>query len=208
MSQTPPLIRRARTDETRAVAAVLSDAFVAEDGLNWWLRQGGAKEKARRRFFDAGVRDLISPQRELWAAQAEEGLVGAAIWLPPGAHAFQSSGLQEALRLPFFISIAGFGGMNRANALGAELARHHPHVPHAHLTFIGVAPSAQGLGVGSAILKATLAHVDALNVPAYLEATTERNVALYKRHGFETTAEFDVPKGGPHFWCMTRPAAS
>ncbi len=205
----PPLVRRAEAGETAAVAETLSDAFGDEAGLNWWLKQGRAKDRVRRKFFDAGVRNLISPRRELWAAQANEGarLLGAAIWLPPGAAAFESNGLQEILRLPFFISIAGLRGMNRANALGAQLAQHHPDAPHAHLAFLGVAPSAQGFGIGSAILKTTLAHVDALRVPAYLEATTERNVALYKRHGFEVTGEFDAAPGGPHFWCMTRPAA-
>lgn len=204
----PPLVRRAAKGEERAVAEVLTDAFVDEAGLNWWLRQGRAKTRARRRFFDASVRDLISPRRELWLAQADQGarLLGAAIWLPPGAAAFQASGFQEMMRLPLFIAMAGFGGMNRGQIVGAELAKRHPPMPHAHLSFIGVASSAQGFGVGSAILKQTLAHVDAIGAPAFLEATTERNVALYQRHGFEITAEFDVPGGGPHFWCMTRPA--
>jgi len=35
----PPLVRRARDDETEAVASVLTDAFADEDGLNYWLRQ-------------------------------------------------------------------------------------------------------------------------------------------------------------------------
>lgn len=210
MSEAPPLVRRAEAGEEGAVAKVLTDAFVDEAGLNYWLRQGRAKTAARRRFFEAGVRKLISPQRELWVAQADSGarLLGAAIWLPPGVHAFQSSGLQEVLQLPLFISMAGFGGMKRGQIIGAELAKRHPAVPHAHLSFLGVAPSAQGFGIGSAILKHTLAHVDALKATAFLEATTERNAALYRRHGFEVTAEFDVPDGGPHFWCMTRPAAS
>ncbi len=75
-------------------------------------------------------------------------------------------------------------------------------MPHAHLQFLGVSSEAQGQGVGSAILKTTLAPLDAGGTVGYLEASTERNVALYARHGFEVTNEFDLP--GLHFWCMTR----
>jgi GNAT superfamily N-acetyltransferase len=42
----------------------------------------------------------------------------------------------------------------------------------------------QGNGYGSALLQASLARCDADGVPAYLEATSERNVPLYERYGF------------------------
>ena len=76
--------------------------------------------------------------------------------------------------------------------------------PHAHLVFLGVSTAAQGKGVGSAMLKAQLAPVDAQHLPAYLETSSQRNVDLYARHGFEITGEFDKP--GLHMWTMTRPA--
>ncbi len=207
MSEAPPLVRLALESERDAVANVLTDAFVDEDGLNWWLRQGGAKTRARRRFFKLSVGNLINAKRELWCAQASEGarMLGAAIWLPPGAEAFDASGWEGFFATPLFLLMSGARGAARGNQLGAMLAQHHPKVPHAHLVFLGVAPSAQGFGVGSAILKTTLAQVDTLGVPAYLEASKARNVALYQRHGFEVTAEFDVPDGGPHFWTMVRP---
>lgn len=206
----PPHVRRAEDREKAIAAEVLTDAFDDEAGLNWWLKQGAAKTRSRRLFFDKAVETLISPKRELWLAQSEMGgaALGAAIWLPPGAPAFQATPIEEVLRLPLFLSIAGWRGVARGSALGAQLAHHHPSAPHAYLAFLGVASAAQGQGIGSALLKQTLAGVDAQKLPAYLEATTERNVALYKRHGFEVMVEFDVPQGGPHFWCMLRPAKS
>ena len=68
--------------------------------------------------------------------------------------------------------------------------------------FLGVATNAQGRGVGSALLKHTLAPLDASGTVAYLECSTERNVALYQRHGFEVTGEFDLPN--LHMWTMAR----
>jgi ribosomal protein S18 acetylase RimI-like enzyme len=198
------VVRLARADENAVASSILTDAFVDEDGLNYWLRQGKDKDVVRRRFFDAGVRDLIHAQRALWLAEDDGVASGAAIWLSPGQKPFEFGWLRELLITPLFFSIAGAAGMKRATELGKRLADHHPRVPHAHLVFLGVHSAAQGRGIGSAILKATLAPIDAQGVAAYLEASTERNVALYARHGFEVTGEFDLP--GLHFWTMTRPA--
>lgn len=198
----PPAVRPVRADETGAVASVLTDAFADEAGLNYWLLQGERKTKARRRFFDAAVRDVIHKERELWIARADGEPAGAAIWLKPGDHAFDFTPLQQFTTTPLLFSIAGLKGMKRAQDLGAELNKYHPKTPHAHLVFLGVAPSAQGRGVGSAILKETLAPLDQRGVTAYLECTTERNAALYARHGFEVTGEFERP--GLRFWTMTR----
>jgi len=201
----PPSLRLAGDADLDVAASVLTDAFVDEDGLNYWLKQGPQKDRARRRFFDAGVRDLISPKRTIWLAHSDGAPVGAAIWLPPGATAFAFSPLRQALMLPLLMGIAGVAGMRRAFAVGDALAARHPSEPHAHLVFLGVAPAAQGRGVGAAILKRTLADVDAAGAAAYLETTTPRNVALYERHGFVVTDHFTLP--GVAFWTMLRPAA-
>lgn len=198
----PPRVRTAKTGEADLVADVLHDAFADEAGLNYWLRQGQAKDRARRRFFAAAVRDAIHPQRVLHVAEAAGVAQGAAIWLNPGDHAYDYSPLQELMLTPLLLRIAGIAGMRRALGLGKQLASHHPKAPHAHLTFLGVRPSAQGLGVGSAILKATLAPLDAAGTLAFLETSTERNVALYQRHGFEQTGLIELP--GLRMWTMLR----
>ena len=198
----PPLVARAGEDERAAVVDVLHDAFIDEDGLNYWLRQGAQKEPARRRFFEAAVRKAVHPKRELWLARDGSVGIGAALWLPPGAIAFDHTPLQQVLMAPLLFSIAGREGLSRARELGAKLAAHHPREPHAHLVFLGVASRAQGRGVGSAMLKTMLALLDAQGLTAYLEASKERNVALYQRYGFEVTGAFELP--GVRFWTMTR----
>jgi ribosomal protein S18 acetylase RimI-like enzyme len=201
----PPSVRAARADENPVASEVLTDAFVDEAGLNYWLKQGREKERARRKFFNAVVADAVHPDRDLWMAEADGGqVVGSAIWLAPGRKAFDFTFLQELQLAPLLISIAGVVGTFRGLGLAEALSAHHPHIPHAHLVFLGVSTAAQGQGVGSAILKATLAPVDAQHLPAYLETSTPRNVTLYQRHGFEITGELDKP--GLHMWTMTRPA--
>jgi ribosomal protein S18 acetylase RimI-like enzyme len=195
-------VRGLRADELDTTAAVLTDAFVDEAGLNYWLRQDAAKERGRRKFFDAIVRNLLHPKREIWVAADGDVIAGAAVWLGPGLKAFDFPWLRELFYTPLFLSIAGSSGLKRAQDLGARLNACHPTAPHAHLQFLGVSSRAQGQGIGSAMLKQTLAPLDAGGIVGYLEASTERNVALYARHGFEVTNEFELP--GLHFWCMTR----
>jgi len=200
----PPHVRTARPDECAVVAEVLTDAFVEEGGMNYWLRQDKRKNAARRRFFDVAVADGVHPQRELWMAESGGKALGAAIWLGPNRKAFDFSFLQELRLAPMLLSIAGVSGTMRGLALAEELEKFHPKAAHAHLVFLGVSTAAQGKGVGSAMLKTQLAPVDAQHLPAYLETSSQRNVDLYARHGFEVTGEFDKP--GLHMWTMTRPA--
>jgi ribosomal protein S18 acetylase RimI-like enzyme len=91
------------------------------------------------------------------------------------------------------------GGLNRMEA------RHPYDPPHWYLFILGTERAAQGRGLGSALLTHVLACVDAEGMPAYLESSNERNLALYGRHGFKVTAEVVIP-GGPRIWPMWREA--
>jgi ribosomal protein S18 acetylase RimI-like enzyme len=198
----PPQAQRALSSEGPVLVDVLTSAFGDEPLLNWWLKQGAAKERARRGFFEHAVNGGIHPKAEFWLV----GNDAAAIWTPPGATAFDLSPLATLLVMPRLLSIAGITGLRRALDLGAVLTAHHPSEPHAHLVFLGVRPERQGQGLGSVILKRTLADVDAARLPAYLETATEANVRLYERHGFEVRAELRCAPNGPRFWTMLRPA--
>jgi ribosomal protein S18 acetylase RimI-like enzyme len=66
-----------------------------------------------------------------------------------------------------------------------QMAKFHPEEPHWYLPLIGTDPARQGSGYGSALLRHALASCDRDRMPAYLEATSARNLPLYQRHGFE-----------------------
>ena len=85
----------------------------------------------------------------------------------------------------------------------ALLDEHHPHEAHRYLWFVGVAPGAQGSGVGTALLEPVLAAADRAGEASYLEATSKDNRRLYERHGFEVVGELAVA-GSPTLWAMWR----
>ncbi len=73
----------------------------------------------------------------------------------------------------------------------------HPREPHYYFVDIGVAPHAQGRGLGSALMRPTLDRCDREGLPAYLEASSERNAALYERLGFRVIRELRVAGSPP-----------
>lgn len=64
-------------------------------------------------------------------------------------------------------------------------------------------PAVQGRGAGSAAVEAGLRRA-AGRLPAYLETATEPNLGFYQALGFQVTADWVVPIGGPPFWSMLR----
>ena len=103
-------------------------------------------------------------------------------------------------------ALVRFLGVRTVSVLGGLdcMEERHPRDrSHWYLFILGTEQAAQGRGSGSALLADMLARLDADAMPAYLESSNERNLALYGRHGFEVTSEVAIP-GGPRIWPMWR----
>ena len=96
------------------------------------------------------------------------------------------------------------GNVARFEQLAETFERHHPDEPLYYCQSLATVPAYQGRGIGSAFLRAMLTRADQEGFPAYHEATTPRNRALYERHGYLTQGEFVLPDGGPPLWRMWR----
>ena len=197
-AETPEVAGPADLD---AVASDLADAFTDDVAFDWFLRADDRRAEARLRFFR-----LIVRMGAAQGARIERPATGgaAAIWMP-----FEALGplpLSVELRaFPTLLHATGLARFGRLLALRADMDKHHPMTrPHAYLYFLGVTHAAQGHGVGSRLLKVATARLDADGRPAYLETQTERNLALYRRHGFEVVSEHRPRPDGPMLWSMWR----
>lgn len=95
-----------------------------------------------------------------------------------------------------------------ADAVVRRDARDHPPTRAAwYLGVVGVRPEQHGQGLGGAVIRAVLDGPIAVGAPAYLVTGTERNLAIYRRLGFDVIAETDL-RAGPHLWGMWRPASA
>jgi GNAT superfamily N-acetyltransferase len=87
--------------------------------------------------------------------------------------------------------------------------RLHAHVPaekHWHLLFIAVRKDRWGEGLGTALIEH--GHRSAGDHPVYLEATSARSAALYRRLGYTDLDPFVVKVGHVPFYRMWRPSGS
>jgi GNAT superfamily N-acetyltransferase len=108
-----------------------------------------------------------------------DGGGAAAMWLPPGVS--PDSERLEALTTQH----APRDRQADMTQVFEQMGKFHPEEPCWYLPLIGVDPTSQGRGYGSALLRYALEQVDRAGVPAYLESSNPRNVPLYERHGFK-----------------------
>ena len=86
-----------------------------------------------------------------------------------------------------------------------EMDRYHPSGPNWYLPMIGVDPTQQSQGYGSALMQPVLTLCDRTQTPAYLEATSEKNAAFYQRHGFERLGTIQVGTSPSLFPMLRQP---
>ena len=87
-----------------------------------------------------------------------------------------------------------------------QTQRRHPKEDYYYLFTIGSMRSARGRGVGSALMREGLERCDREHMPAYLESSNVKNLAFYRKHGFEVVDELRLAMNGPTLWLMWRPA--
>ncbi len=201
MKQTEVKLLSKKSYDAQKTGAVMRDAFFNEPNFVFILPDPKKRHEALTWFFGTFVPSLGFEQGRVYGA---EDAKGQAVWTRPDSHI----GLLASARAGFF-SLPfrfGFDGLSRAVALGRHVeALRKSAAPESHwyLVALGVAPAAQGQGVGGALLRPLLAQADEEGRPCYLDTFNERNLAFYSRHGFEVAQEARV-ENGPVFWGMVR----
>ena len=191
-----------RRAEAAAITETLAAAFHTDPVFRWILPDDAHRATANRAFFGLVV-DILADHDATWTATdptAGAEVTGAALWVPHGRPAMSD---EQAER--FVTEALALSGPHPDRMLDVItlLDGQHPAEPHEYLWFLGVRPTEQGRGIGSALLAPALRRADAAGHPCYLEATSPRNRDLYRRHGFQPIAEIAVP-GGPTLWPMWR----
>ncbi|GAA1981640.1 GNAT family N-acetyltransferase [Nocardiopsis rhodophaea] len=160
-----------------------------------------ADDHVRRleRFNELFVSRIGLEHGRVWVADDGDAV---AVWTTPDT---AGAGDVFADLGPEFAEIAG----DRAKAseeAEAAMAPHRPTDPVWFLGSVGVEPDRQGEGLGAAVIRPGVDEADRAGVPCFLETSDERNVRFYRRLGFEVTAEYTLPGGGPRTWAMRRHA--
>ncbi len=187
------IARAARNDAAR-LAASLSTAFYDDPVFRWFSPDDHRRGAMLPDFFDVFVHAYLSHGE----AYTDDAVSGAALWAAPHTDPLSA----EPVYAERLEEIAGVDAA-RLFEIVELLEAHSPHERHYHLQFLGVLPERQGAGLGSALMAPILQRCDRDGMPAYLEATSDRNRALYERHGFRAHGDIPLP-GGPALWRMWR----
>jgi RimJ/RimL family protein N-acetyltransferase len=191
-------VRTAGVNEGPGVAGVLARAFYDDPVLSWFFRDDSRRMAQLESVFGF-LGDRVWFVHKL--TYTTDRVVAAAVWVPP--ERWRVSPLDQLRMMPGFVASLGLRDLPHALRGFNLLESKHPHDRHYYLPLVGVEPSWQGKGLGTAVMRPMLERCDHERVPAYLEATTPRNRALYERVGFEVVDEFSFPKGPP-MWPMRR----
>jgi ribosomal protein S18 acetylase RimI-like enzyme len=189
---TSPIKTATATDAERAVA-VLVLAFDADPVVRWLY----PAPQQYLTYWPDFVRAFGGRAFDHGTAHHAEGYAGAALWLPPGVHSDD-----DVLGALLQRSVAE-RDQEEVFAVLEQMEGYHPSGPHWYLAIIGVDPTRQGQGYGSALLTHALAQCDRDGMLAYLESSSPGSKALYERHGFEVLGTIQVG-ASPPIWPMLR----
>jgi len=199
----PSIVGALDVDERSAATQVLAHAF-ADNPLNVAVI-GGDRER-RVRCNAHGMRALLPVAMRhgyVAGARIRDELVGCLIATPPLRHPLPPPSLAARIRCRLgqgpYVS-------GRWAAVFTTLDTTHPRIPHWYVGSVGVSPSAQHTGVGTALLSHLLARIDAERLPTYLETDRQENVGFYERRGFRVEERIELM--GVTAWRMWRTAIS
>jgi ribosomal protein S18 acetylase RimI-like enzyme len=177
----PELKTATASDEAPAIAVVVL-AFSTDPAARWtWPN---AHEYLMH--FPRLVKAFAGKAFAHASAYHIDSYRGAALWLPPDVHpdegaliSLLQNTVSEQIRKDVF-------------AVFEQMGRYHPSEPHWYLPLVGVDPSQQGKGYGSALMQHALIPCDRDKKLAYLESSNPKNIPLYERHGFELLGKIQV----------------
>ena len=198
-------LTRTPVDALAAAAAVQGRAFFDDPAFTFTF----ADDAERRRRLPWLMQVGIGCGLRFGHVDTTAGsMLGHAVWLRPGQthvtpEMLEAMGFGEAEERLGEKALARFGAFIET---GSEAHERLMPRPHWYLMILGVDPPFQGRGVGSTLITPTLARADADGLPCYLETSKERNLAFYRRHGFDVRHEADVVDGRDrlHVWMMVR----
>lgn len=182
---------------------VLTRAFRDNPNFVHLFPNAGIRDRALPLLHRAGLLAALGGG-EVHVALISGRIVGVAVWVAPVKSLLPALPLRavpDSLRM----MAAAPRSVGRLLKFASTLAKLRPGEPHWYLQEVAVDPAAQGCGIGTKLLEPVLARADREARPCYLETMTEKNVAWYRRLGFETLEEgVSVGRGGPSNWTMLR----
>jgi hypothetical protein len=193
-----------RPEQARQAGAVLARAFHEDPFFTFVFSDPNRRKQITDWLFERIVRSAIIQGK----AYATVSMDGVALWLDARK---PSLGFRTIIRsglflMPVRLTLQEFMKSTRLYRCVDELHKRSVRGAHWYLIELGVEPSSQGRGLGSALLEPALSQLDEQGLSCFLDTYNERNLPFYERHGFRVSGREVALKGGPIVWGMLREA--
>jgi GNAT superfamily N-acetyltransferase len=181
-------VRRARGDDLDCLAETLALSLLGSPTWEWAFPDRARRLEALRAVWRADLREALPHG---WVSTVE-GCASASVWYPPGT--LGAGGADSA-----YANLAAELGpdADRVAAMFERFEQRHPNEPHYYLSLLGTHPDHAGRRLGTTILEADLARIDATGAAAFAETTNPANLAYYAPFDFHWCGEFELSDGGP-----------
>ena len=183
--------RIATLDDLPALTDVMTTAFIADPAWGpYSFPDDARREQQSSAFWEQALRAAL---RFPWTL-VTPGCEAAAVWIPPGEPEMTPG--QEREMEALTERMLGAEQTAVVMDIFTRLEAVHPHdPPHFYLSLLGTHRDHRGGGIGMALLAETLALIDAVGTPTYLESTNPANDARYMRHGYRPVERVTLANG-------------
>lgn len=162
-------------DEMQEVIDTIVLAFATDPLIRWTFPNPHGYLEHFPEFVRIYCREAI----DHGTAYSVGDFAGAALWHPPGVQP------DDEELMAYFQGNVAQDKMEKWGMFGEKSEDCHPDVPSWNLHIIGVEPTQQRKGFGTALMKHALSRCDREEAVATLSTANPENMSLYIRHGFE-----------------------
>ncbi len=186
-----PDVRTATDADVDAVVETFTGAFLGDPFITWIMGDQTADLSRSARWWRFWFEQALARDRGAFVTGRCEA---ATVWVAPDEFELDDHGEDDLEEL-----LDGLLGLHASEVLDklVELDDAHPDQDHWYLGTIGTHPAHAGKHLGTDLLSANLAMIDAAGEAAYLESTNPVNIGFYERFGFRVVDEINVPGSSP-----------
>jgi GNAT superfamily N-acetyltransferase len=180
------MIRQATRADRERVIGILSASFEENPAVNDTISPGGNRGKKMRALMEYLVDTGFAKEG---VHITNDGL-GALIMYDPVLYPGNLSDTFRQLKL--VNRCIGWSRMKYASSKDKKMRSFRPADPHLYLNMIGTHPSAQGKGVGRAMLNWLQGFAAGESKTVYLETSVRKNVDMYLKYGFVVHGDWKI----------------
>jgi len=190
---------RVEESQIGPAAAILGRAFQNDPLMLYTIPDAAERARMLPEFYTRMLRFGVLAGEVYTTAGAMEAV---ALCLPPGVQwtreRVQAAGLHELSSVVGADAIARFREVVGQEAVARERDMTEPYW---YLLLLGVEPALQGRGLGGELIAPMIQRARREGAPSYVETEQPRNVAFYRRQGFELIIDGQAAgTTGVRFW--------